>query len=158
VTAVGQLRDARTAASLRRLLTEPPTAGQVLAEGRILVAGTASGRLWGGNLTLLAGDAGVESRPDDDVVLVLEDVSEAAYRVDRLLTRLLRSGLLDRVRGVLVGDVGAGAPAVTDRLGDRGVPIVVEAPVGHGERNLALPLGARVRLDASGSTGTLTLG
>ena len=158
VTAVGQLQDAGTAASLRRLLTEPPTAGQGLAEGRTLVAGEAAGRLWGGNLTLLAGDAGVEPPPADDVILVIEDVSEAAYRVDRLLTQLLRSGLLDRVRGVLVGDVGAGAPAVTDRLGDQGVPTVVEAPVGHGERNLALPLGARVRLDASGPTGTLTLG
>ena len=74
-----------------------------------------------------------------------------------MLTQLRRAGWLDRVRGVLVGDVGAGAPAVTDRLGDRGVPIVVEAPVGHGERNLALPLGADVRLDAAGPTGTLTL-
>jgi muramoyltetrapeptide carboxypeptidase len=158
VTALSQLRDAETAASLRRLLSEPPAAGQLLVEGRTLVPGKAAGRLWGGNLTLLAGDAGVEPTPADDVVLVVEDVSEAAYRVDRLLTQLLRSGLLDRVRGVLVGDVGAGSPAVVDRLGDRGVPVLVEAPVGHGDRNLALPLGARVRLTAAGPTGPLTLG
>ena len=107
---------------------------------------------------MLASDVGVEPPPTDDTILVLEDGAEPAYRTDRYLTQLLRVGWLDRVRGVLVGDVGAGSPAVADRLGDRGFPVVVEALVGHGERNLALPLGARVRLDASRSTGTLTLG
>ena len=76
-----------------------------------------------------------------------------------MLTQLRRAGWLDRVRGVLVGYLGGSevAPVVADRLGHLGVPVVVDAPVGHGDRNLALPLGADVRLDAAGPTGTLTL-
>lgn len=162
VTALSQLGDEPTAASLRRLLLTRPASGSLLADGRTLVAGAAEGRLWGGNLSLLAGEVGVEPPPDEDVVLVIEEVAEPAYRVDRLLTQLLRAGGLDRVRGVLVGDLGVATPdgeaVVTDRLGGRGVPVVVDAAVGHGVRNLALPLGARVRLDAVGPTGMLTLG
>lgn len=163
VAALSQRRDEETATSLRRLLAEPPVAGQVLATGRTLVTGRADGRLWGGNLSLLAAEVGIEPAPVDDVVLVLEEVGEPAYRIDRLLTQLRRSGTLDRVRGVLLGDLGTTAPAealagvVTDRLGDLGVPVVVDAPVGHGSPNLALPLGARVRLEAAGPTGLLAL-
>ena len=75
-----------------------------------------------------------------------------------MLTQLRRAGWLDRVRGVLVGYLGGSevAPLVADRLGHLGV-LVVDAPVGHGDRNLALPLGADVRLNAAGPTGTLTL-
>jgi muramoyltetrapeptide carboxypeptidase len=158
VASVAQLRDSPTAASVHRLVMGDLNPGVVLAEGRPLVPGNAAGRLWGGNLSLLAADVGVEPPPTDTTILLLEEVAEPAYRTDRYLTQLLRAGRLDRVRGVLVGDVGAGASAVADRLGDRGIPVVVDAPVGHGDRNLALPLGAQVRLDASGSTGTLTLG
>jgi muramoyltetrapeptide carboxypeptidase len=159
---LAQLHDGPTVASLRRMLMTPPRPASVVVEGHTLVPGTAAGRLWGGNLTLLAADVGVEPPPADDVILGIEDVAEPAYRVDRALTQLLRAGWLDRVRGVLVGDLGAPPaggwpPVVVDRLGGLGVPVVVEAPVGHGDRNLALPLGARVRLDASGPTGTLML-
>ncbi len=159
VTALSQLRDEQSAAALRALLTEVPAAGQTLAEGRTSDPGVAEGRLWGGNLTLLAGDAGIEPPPAEDVVLVIEDVAEPAYRVDRLLTQLRRAGHLDRVRGVLVGDLGTGdtRSIVADRLGGRGIPVVVDAPVGHGSRNVALPLGAPVRLDASGPMARLTL-
>ena len=155
---LGQLRDGPTVASLQRLLQRRPTSGMVLASGRTLGSGSTVGRLWGGNLSLLAGQVGVEPAPDEPSVLVVEEVGEPAYRIDRYLTQLLRAGWLDRVRGVLVGEVGAGSPVVADRLGSLGVPVVVDAPVGHGDRNVALPLGAEVRLDASGPTGTLTLG
>ena len=157
IASVGQLRDPATAESLQRLLLQPPVSGAVLTSGRTLVSGSALGRLWGGNLSLLASEVGVEPPPEDRSVLVLEDVAEPGYRVDRYLTQLLRAGWLDRVRGVLVGDVGPGSPVVADRLGALGIPVVVDAPVGHGDRNLALPLGADVRLHAAGPTGTLTL-
>ena len=98
-------------------------------------------------------------------ILLLEDVGEATYRVDRLLTHLRLAGVLQRVRGVAVGDfVGcepqrAGeqtiAEVLADRLGDLGVPVLSGLPVGHGARNRALPLGARVTLDAD--RGTLTV-
>ena len=157
VASVGQLRDPATAESLQRLLLQPPVSGTLVASGRTLVSGSAGGRLWGGNLSLLASEVGVEPPPEDRSVLVLEEVAEPGYRIDRYLTQLLRAGWLDRVRGVLVGDVGSGSPVVADRLGVLGIPVVVDAPIGHGDRNLALPLGADVRLDAAGPTGTLTL-
>ena len=157
VTALSQLQDAPTAESLRRLLLAPPTPGTALAEGGTLAGGHADGRLWGGNLSLLASDVGVEPTVADDSILVLEEVAEPAYRIDRYLTQLLRAGWLDRVRGVLVGDVGLGSAAVADRLDGLGVPVVVDAPVGHECRNLALPLGARVELEATAAVGRLAI-
>jgi muramoyltetrapeptide carboxypeptidase len=155
--AVEQLRDGPTVESLRRLLYEPPMCGTLLAEGRTLVPGSAEGRLWGGNLGVLASEVGLAPPPDDASVLLLEEVAEPAYRVDRYLTQLLRAGWLDRVRGVLVGDVGAGSPVVAERLDALGLPVVVEAGIGHGDRNLALPLGAAVRLEATAVTGRLAI-
>ena len=150
VTALSQLRDAPTTESLRRMLLAPPMPGAVLAEGRTLVGGEAVGRLWGGNLSLLASDVGVEPPPTDEVVLVLEEVAEPAYRIDRLLTQLLRAGGLDRVRGVLVGDVGP-RPADYRRSSPTGWVTrgrSSSTPRSGTARNLALPLGARVRLEA----------
>ncbi|MFT4164900.1 MAG: hypothetical protein QM650_06625, partial [Microlunatus sp.] len=79
------------------------------------------------------------------------------YRVDRMLTQLLRSRWFDQVRGVVVGDLDSAV--VLERLGRLGIPILTGVPVGHGPRNLALPLGAAVELDvaAPGQPGTLRL-
>lgn len=153
VTALGQLRDEETSISLRRLLTEPPMSAQLLAAGRTVLPGVAEGRLWGGNLRLLASEVGVEP-PPGDVVLVLEDVAEPDYRLDRALTQLRRAGWLDGVRGVLVGDLGVPpsdetVPTVVDRLGDRG------APMGSTPRSVTAPATSRCRsAPAYGSTPT----
>ena len=154
---LGQLNDVPTVESLQRLLLAAPTYGTVLVEGRTLVSGSVEGRLAGGNLSLIASEVGVEPPPDGPLVLFFEEVGEPAYRVDRYLTQLLRAGWLDRVRGVVVGDLGAAPSVVAERLGELGIPVIVDASVGHGDRNLALPVGADVRLDASGPTGSLTL-
>ena len=120
--------------------------------------GTAYGRLWGGNLSLLASDVGVEPVPADPVIMVIEEVGEDGYRLDRMLTQLRRAGWLDRVAGVVVGDLGGDRLTVLVQhwLADLGVPMIIDVPVGHGARNLALPLGAPVVLDAN--RGTLRLG
>src|SRR5690606_36764319 len=99
-------------------------------------------------------------------VLLLEDVGEAPYRLDRMLTHLRLAGWFRKVAGVVVGelvdcDPPAGRPSLTpaevlrDRLGDLGVPCIVDFPCGHGRCQLTLPLGARVVLDAD--AGTLTI-
>lgn len=136
-----------------------------------LAGGRARGPLFGGNLTLLAHLCGTRWLPDlSGRILLLEEVGEVPYRVDRSLTQLQLAGVLPRLAGVVVGDLlgcepdlepqqlpGAGARAVLlDRLGSLGVPVVLGAPVGHGDRNLALPLGAQVTLDAD--AGTLEVG
>ena len=82
-------------------------------------------------------------------MLLLEEVGERPYRIDRQLTQLRLAGALERLAGVVVGDfVGCAekdgsAPdaeaVIAERLGGRGIPILAGAPVGHGERNRARP-------------------
>jgi muramoyltetrapeptide carboxypeptidase len=102
----------------------------------------------------------------DGTILVLEDVGEAPYRVDRMLTQWRSAGLLDKVAGVACGrfswmedDIRQGdfsmEEILENRLGGLGVPLVVNLPIGHGLPNQALPLGQRARLD--GRHGRLAL-
>lgn len=160
---VGQLRDPASAEQVRRLVMSSPRSGTSLCTGTSVVDGSATGRLIGGNLALVSSDVGVEPAPSVPSVVVLEDVGEDAYRVDRMLTQLLRSGWFDHVVGVVIGgftdteETDLIADVVADRLDDLGLPTLRGAEVGHGDRNLALPLGARVRLDCSAGTATLTL-
>ncbi|MBI1390249.1 MAG: LD-carboxypeptidase [bacterium] len=122
--------------------------------------GAAEGVLLGGNLSRLASLAGTEyALPDDEpIILFLEEVDEAAYRVDRFLMQLKLAGLLDRVAGAIVGqftpheDEPEEAPLIQNVLRDQasrlGVPVLAGAPIGHEHYNLTLIHGARVRLDA----------
>jgi muramoyltetrapeptide carboxypeptidase len=136
-------------------LLEDPAPPPPLAGLRALAPARAEGRLRGGNLSLLAHLCGTPRQPDlHDAVLLLEDVNEEPYRVDRMLTQLHHAGALAGVAGVAAGEFfGCGAPdeverVLADRLGLPGVPVVTGLPVGHGARNRAVPLGARVTLDA----------
>ena len=131
-----------------------------------LCPGRARGRLLGGNLSLLAHLAGTPFLPElEGCLLLLEEVNEAPYRIDRLLTQLELAGVLDRIAGVLVGNLlGCDSPqgvppeplaaleVIAERLEPLGVPVVAGAPVGHGTRNLALPLGVVADLDADAGT------
>ncbi|QGN33668.1 LD-carboxypeptidase [Microlunatus sp. Gsoil 973] len=150
-----QLADGPSVEALRSLILCRPVPGTELVTGTTLVGGTASGRLIGGNLALIADDLGVEPLPDHGSVVIIEDVGEEAYRLDRMLTQLRRSGWFSMITGVVLGDFTESddpdlvQAVLTDRLADLGVPILTGAPFGHGDRNLALPLGAEVVLDAS---------
>lgn len=127
-----------------------------------LVAGTASGRLVGGNLALIAALTGSRNEIDTrDSILFFEDVNEALPRIDRLLSQLAAAGKFDGVKGVLVGNFtrilgtqmddaeaqGLLYPMVLEQFGARGIPVLAGWPSGHGDPNLTLPLGARVTLD-----------
>ncbi len=146
-------------AALFRLLehTEPPP----LPPLEPLAGGRARGPLWAGNLTVLSHLCGTPGMPDlTGKVLLLEDVNEAPYCIDRALTQLRLAGALDGVAGIIIGDLtdcedprmDSPRPVLEDRLGDLGVPVLTGAPVGHGDRNLALPLGWNIELD--GDRGT----
>lgn len=119
-----------------------------------VVPGAASGRLVGGNLSLLGSTLGTLAEVDtQDSILFIEDVNEPLYRVDRLLTQLRLAGKLEGVRGVLVGDfagitVAAMTPLLLDIFGPLGVPVLAGWRSGHCDPNVCLPLGASVRLDA----------
>ncbi len=135
------------AAQLRRLLMDRGAPGTM--PGRVVADGTGEGVLVGGNLSLLAASIGTPDHPDlAGGIVFLEDVGEPAYRLDRMLTHLLRSGLLDDVAGVVLGEtevVGEGPPfeeIALERLGRLGVPIVGGVAAGHGPGQITLPLGA----------------
>ncbi|MFD1373751.1 S66 peptidase family protein [Actinoplanes sichuanensis] len=121
--------------------------------------GQAHGTLLGGNLTLLAATAGTRHQPDlTGAILLLEEVNEAAYRVDRMIVQLERSGWFEGLAGVAVGSFTAcpGADEVlAEHLNDRGIPVLAGLPIGHGRTQLAVPLGVPAALNAD--TGTLTV-
>lgn len=159
---VGQLRVQESHDRLRDLLFAPETVTDLLAPvgAQTVVPGTAEGRLLGGNVALLAASIGTPTYAPPAGVVVLEDVGEEGYRVDRLLTQLLRAGWFDQVTGLVVGDFSMDperdlvADVVRERLAPLGLPMVEGAAIGHEDLNLAIPLGLPVRLDAT--AGTLT--
>ncbi len=125
----------------------------------ILVPGDAEGRLVGGCLSLLAAMVGTPDEfPYDGSILLVEDVGEEAYRVDRMLVALRDSGRLAKLRGILIGSLpsitfgGAEDPArlrrlLAERLGPLKIPVVARVPAGHRGPNVALPIGASVAWD-----------
>ncbi len=151
------------AQALFDLLMNPLPAGHrftpALAADARRVPGRASGRLIGGNLSLVAALLGTPwAWPMQDAILFLEDVSEALYRVDRLLTQLRLAGVLDGARGFLLGSFTEDADptaVLREHLASLGKPVLAGWPAGHSIPNRALPLGALVTLDAA--AGTLTL-
>ncbi len=132
-------------------------------------AGAASGPLFPANLTVLASLAGTPLAPDlRGAILALEDTGEPPYRVDRALTQLAQSGLLDGVRGLVIGDFSHGLTAsealsdglaavfhhlVAEWAAPRGVPVAAGLPFGHGVANAPLPCGR-----ASGCVAALRVG
>ncbi|MCS6797716.1 MAG: LD-carboxypeptidase [Myxococcota bacterium] len=125
---------------------------------RTLVPGVAQGPLLGGNLTVLFALAPTPFFPPlDGAVVLLEDVDERPYRVDRMLTALRQAGVLRRVAGVVLGHFTACEPGpdgttveqvLAERLGDLGVPVAAGLPVGHAPDNVAVALGATAHLEA----------
>ncbi|MFJ4974001.1 LD-carboxypeptidase [Streptomyces coeruleorubidus] len=159
------IKNARAQEHLRATLFEPESVRTVTAVspgGTALVPGRARGVTFGGCLSLLASDLGTPHALAGarGGLLLIEDVGESPYRVDRYLTQLLRTGWLDGVAGIVLGSWAACGPyeelraVLADRLGGLGVPVVEEFGFGHCEGALTMPLGLSAELDAS--TGTLT--
>lgn len=145
-------------------LDVPPGAPlQSLADGR------ATGRVLGGNLSVLTRLLGTPFCPDfAGSILVLEDVDEKPYAVDRMLAHLQLAGVLDAVAGVVIGDL---APAdvdddtptlsldtvLDDYFADRPYPVATGLVYGHCLPRVSLPLGVRARLDVSNASTSLDL-
>lgn len=148
----------------------PPPAGVLVPREERVIAlhqGRAEGTLAGGNLSLLQCLIGTPWFPDlDGAILLLEDVNEDLYRVDRMLAHLRAIGALGRLAGVAVGrftelkrNSGDGAFGFDEVLAQYllplGVPVALGFPFGHIDAQWTLPLGVRARLDAG--AGTLEL-
>lgn len=154
----------------RRLLFDRRPAPFPTPDGAHTVrAGVAEGALIGGNLAVLQGLVGTPWLPPlDGALLFLEDIGEAPYRVDRMLTHLRLAGLLDRVAGVVLGDFHVSGAALAsehapmrrvleERLADLSVPVAQAFPFGHRPASWTLPFGAQARLEADAGGAHLTL-
>jgi muramoyltetrapeptide carboxypeptidase len=117
-----------------------------------------SGRLHGGNITTLASVAGTRWQPDcRGAIVLLEDITELAYRLDRSITLLKESGTFDGARAFVLGEfVRCPLPAdadytlhdiIVDLLAPFGVPIFAGLPIGHGAQNVAWTYGASARIE-----------
>lgn len=153
---------------LRALLFGEPVSDLV---GEGWVGGQAEGPLLAANLTVATHLLGTPHLPAlDGAILILEDVGEAPYRIDRMLTHWRLGGALQRLGGIGFGSFeGCDDPTASEgdgyrfsleqvlreRTADLGIPVLGGLPVGHGRVNAALPLGVRARLD--GDRGRLSL-
>lgn len=121
--------------------------------------GTASGRLLGGNLTVLTHILGSPYAPDfNGSILFLEDVSEPAYSVDRMLTHLKLAGVLDRIRGFIFGTCARCTgderaftveQIIENHIKPLGIPAYTGASIGHMLHKMTVPVGVNVSMDAS---------
>jgi muramoyltetrapeptide carboxypeptidase len=145
---------------LFRLWTDPGYLPSLaFPELRTLVPGVAEGEIMGGCLSLILASLGTPYEiATEGKILFFEDFGEPPYRIDRMLTQLLLARKLDRVAGILLGnfqDCASTQPAVAaedtlrDILGRLEVPVLECFPSGHGAINWTLPLGTRIRLDAT---------
>jgi muramoyltetrapeptide carboxypeptidase len=148
--------------SLRAATTrdEEPCGGAPQAQ--TLVSGRARGRLVGGNLALLSALHGTPFQPRyDGAILIVEDVNEASYRIERMLLQLRLSGVLQRCAGIAFGsftNTGSqdsaigGTRSVDEVLREAaemaGVPALCGIPVGHIDDQWSVPFGAEAELDA----------
>lgn len=126
--------------------------------------------LWGGNLAVLAGLLGTPYFPQiDKGVLFLEDVAEHPYRIERMLSQLLLSGVLARQKAVVLGqftdyqlsshDKGFKLQSVVDWLRSQlKIPVLTNLPFGHVPTKVLLPVGARVSLSVEGRDALLYWG
>ncbi len=146
--------------SLLRVLMRPEHAMTTeYPDAVTLAGGTARGVTLGGNLTVLAASLATDtSLPARGAILLIEDVQEEEYRIDRMLTQLRRSGYLDGVAGIVGGTfTGCGEhelvqDILSERLGDLGVPFIAWANIGHCGRQQAFPIGIAAELDADART------
>ena len=151
--------DAPTHARLFDLLESTAPAAE-LAGLETYVDGSAEGPLLGGNLSVLTRLLGTPFlAPLEGAILLLEDVGERPYRLDRMWTHLALAGVFRQVRGIVLGEFTgceekeadfSSADVLRELAVATGLPCAAGFPIGHGARNQPLPLGVRVRLDAGG--------
>ena len=149
--------------------TVPPWQGPGLAPRGDRVqtfgGGTATGRLLGGNLSVISAMVGTSFLPDfTGAILFLEETNEAEYRIDRMLTQLAQAGVLKSLAGVVFGQctncTNPGAPysnytvyeVMDHHFRPLGVPAFSGLRIGHISDTISLPVGAEVRIDADKGT------
>ena len=157
-TARGELTEFSRDSLLRAVEAQVDPCGEA-PSARVLRPGKARGRLAGGNLALIASLMGTPWSVDfDGAILIIEDIDEAVYRVDRMMRQLLLAGALGKCAAIVAGDFRP--PAGETSEGNRSVdeviaeaaeeaeiPCLAGAPFGHIDDQWTIPLGALAELD-----------
>ncbi len=152
--------DRHSLTMLIQSLTQPVPPPIKAANLEVISNGSAQGTLAGGNLATLTHLLATPFHPQwQDKILFLEEVGEAPYRLDRLLTQLSMSGSLGGISGLILGSFTncGDQEAIWQRLaeltrGQKKVPIWGNFPVGHGRQNLTLPIGSQVLMNSATAT------
>lgn len=150
------------------VLKNPENKGDNLTQVRdrvvTITPGRATGRLLGGNLTVLSAIIGSGYLPDwKDSILFLEDVGENIYRIDRMLTQLKLAGILDAAKGFIFGKCtdcgpGEGYGSLTleelfdDFIKPLGIPAWQGAMIGHEADKFTLPIGIEAAINSTAGT------
>jgi muramoyltetrapeptide carboxypeptidase len=153
--------------SLRRAVVEQADSCGIAPNAREINAGVAEGRLVGGNLAVLAALCGTPFAPDlSDGILILEDINEPVYRIDRMFQQLKLAGAFNGCKAIAFGectgcdDTGGGNRSFDEVLGEiahsLGVPCVAGIPIGHITEQWTIPLGAMAKLDTATRALTVT--
>lgn len=157
LTQLGRLQ--RSASERLFSLLESTSPAQSIQGATTLVDGNAEGVLLGGNLSVFTRLIGTPYMPDlDGAILLLEDVGERPYRLDRMWTHLQLAGVFRKVAGIVLGSFTGceereesytSHDVLRELAVATGLPCAAGFPIGHGDTNEPVPLGLRVRLDAT---------
>jgi muramoyltetrapeptide carboxypeptidase len=130
--------------------------------------GQATGQVIGGNLSLIADAIGTPTDPDTEgKILVLEEIDEYTYKIDRMLMHLKRSGKLDRLAGLVIGHMTdikepelpfgqSIKEIVLEKISSHQFPVAFNFPIGHENPNLAWVHGALMTLSVTENGSQLT--
>jgi len=161
--------DTLNIAGVQQVLLEGKSITMTTANYTTLVAGKASGRLIGGNLSVFSAIVGSPYFPSisEGSILFIEEVEEAPYRIDRMLTQLSIAGVLDKVSGIVFGSFTKCDPpppenqgftllqVLRQKVGQLACPSFYGARFGHIDEQYTLPIGTMITMDAD--AGTITM-
>lgn len=157
LTTLAQSDTASQQSFLEMLTGQPQTITP--ADLQILTGGSATGHLIGGNLASLSHLLGTPHEPIwRNGILFIEDVGEAPYQIDRMLTQLQASGRLAQLSGLILGTFSEGDKhegewseliwARAKELTNGQIPLWGNFPVGHGKRNMTIPIGMKAMMES----------
>jgi muramoyltetrapeptide carboxypeptidase len=128
---------------------------------KCVLPGKATGRLVGGNLSLVQQTIGTNYQIDTSgAILFLEETKDPMSVVDERLVHLRAAGLMDNLAGIVIGQLSVDRSEeedfedfILDLVSDLGVPVLMDFPAGHENPNLTIPLGTEVELVVDETTG-----
>jgi muramoyltetrapeptide carboxypeptidase len=144
----------KTLTALQTALTSPAALEITPENGTVIKPGVCSGLMAGGNLTTLCHLVGTSYAPNlKGKILLLEDVGEMPYRIDRMLTQMKLTGCFNEIAGLILGafkecgHLNEIIDIFNNIFEDADIPILTGFDMGHGEHNLTIPMGLGATLD-----------